>query len=219
MKQNSGNLNVLFKSGGICLALSGVFYLAGAVLSNIIGGSPIGNTYLLNLAAHLTASWWNFALFSLALLPMGIGVFALYNALKAINKKAMLVALILVGIFLVWDLAVTEFNSLKLVWLVQNSLPGTEGPLSLLPVGTFISYFESSVGFLIISIVMLKSTFGKLLAILGIVATIEGIIGSFYIFIPALGLFLTPCLVAFGIWLVLAGFKLYKLGKMRLASA
>jgi len=80
------------------------------------------------------------------------------------------------------------------------------------PLATFYSWVVSSVGVLIISIVMLKGVFGKLIAYLGIVVGIVGTVGGFYVFLPALLVLASPTLVAFGLWCVLAGIRLYRLG-------
>jgi uncharacterized protein YqgC (DUF456 family) len=58
---------------------------------------------------------------------------------------------------------------------------------------------------------MLKGVFRRGTAYLGIVATSAGIVGGFYVVLPALGVLLSPCLVAFGVFLVLAGLRLYRL--------
>ena len=71
--------------------------------------------------------------------------------------------------------------------------------------------YVSSIGLLIVSLVMLKGVFSKVTACAGIVASVEGIVGGFYMVVPALALLLVPCLIAFGIWSVLAGSTLYKL--------
>jgi hypothetical protein len=216
----------VYRAGGICMFVTGLLFIIGAVLSILLGPAPIGGEpYLRELAAHALLAQMNFGLFALTdflLLPV---VMALYLALKQINKNAMLVAAGLIALFIVLDLAITELNALTLVTLTQHYAAATSDTqrsayvaaadyaLATLPLATFYSYVVSSVGFLIISIVMLKGVFSKLTAYVGIVASIEGIVGGFYVVLPALAVFLVPCLIAFGIWSLLAGTRLYKLSK------
>lgn len=204
----------IFKLGGICSILAGVFYLTGMVLSNIIGGVPVGWGYVDNLTKHLTVAEINFVLFSVCDFMFIPVMFAFYFLLRKINRTAMLVAFVFVGSFAVLDLAITELNSFIIVFFLQNHsvVRDISYPLATLPIGTFLSFFVSSVGFLIVAIVSLRSGFfNKKVAYLGIASLIEGIIGSFYVFIPILGLFLTPCLIAFGVWLILVGIKFLRL--------
>lgn len=206
----------IFKLGGVCAILAGIFYLTGMVLSNIIGGAPVGWGYAYNISKHLTVAEVNFILFSVCDFLFIPVMFAFYFLLRKINKTAMLVAFAFVGLFAVLDLAITEFNSLIIVFFLQNHsvVKDISYSLATLPIGTFLSFFVSSVGFLIVAIVALKSSFfNKKVAYLGIVSLIEGIIGSFYVFIPILGLFLTPCLIAFGVWLILVGMRFLRLEK------
>jgi hypothetical protein len=85
--------------------------------------------------------------------------------------------------------------------------------LANLPLATFISFFVSSIGWLIASIVMLKGVFSKLSAWIGIILCVMGIASSFYGILPVLGIFLSQSLIAFGIWCLLVGFQLVQLAK------
>jgi hypothetical protein len=215
---------MLHRVGGPCLIGAGVCYVAGAVLSNIIGPAPGGGEeYLRALAGHATLSQINFVLFALADLLFVPAVLSLFQALKHLARSAVLVATGLIAVFIVLDLGVTEVNSLSLVALTrQYAAAGSESLRAAavaaanfarvtLPIATFLSYTVSSVGFLIFGIVMLKGVFRRGTAYLGIVATSAGIVGGFYVVLPALGVLLSPCLVAFGVFLVLAGLRLYRL--------
>ncbi|MHB1414225.1 MAG: hypothetical protein ACYC1C_03150 [Chloroflexota bacterium] len=214
----------VYKVGGVCTLIIGLAYLIGAVLSIIIGPPPSGGElYLQSLAGHAVLSQVNFGAFALAdflMLPAGM---ALFLALKHRAKNAMLLGAGIMVMAFVLDLAVTELNSLTLVSLTQQYAAATsevqrsayvaaaDYALATLPIATFSSYVVSSIGLLIISVVMLKGVFSRLTAYLGIVASIEGIVGGFYVLLPALAVFLVPCLITFGIWLLLTGSKLYRL--------
>lgn len=214
----------VYRTGGICLLLIGVIYLIGAVLSIIIGPAPRGGElYLKSLAGHAVLAQVNFGLFAFTDFLLLPAVLALYLALKHLAKNPMLIAAGLLVLFLVLDLAITELNSLTLVSLTQHYTAATSDAqraayvaaadyaLATLPIATFFSYMVSSVGLLMTSFVMLKGVFNKPTALLGIVASLEGIVGSLYVFLPAFAALLVPSLIAFGLWALFAGTRLYKL--------
>ena len=80
--------------------------------------------------------------------------------------------------------------------------------LAILPAATFFSYAISSIGLLIVSVVMLRAVFTKITAYAGIVASVEGILGGFYPLFPPLAVLLVPSLIAFAVWALLAGRRL-----------
>jgi len=207
------------------MLLAGLVYIISAVLSIVIGPPPSGGEpYLQGLATHALVSQVNFGLWVLADLALLPAVMALYLALKQIAKNAMLIAAGLMLLFAVLDLAVTELNSLTLVTLTQQYaaaasdaqrsayVAAADYALATLPIATFLSYMVSSVGLFIISLVMLKGVFSKPAAYAGLVASIAGIIGGFYFIVPALAALLVPSLIAFGLWSLLAGARLWTLG-------
>ena len=214
----------LYRVGGLCLLLIGVSYLIGAVLSIIIGPAPSGGElYLKSLAGHVMLAQVNFGLFALTDFLLLPAVLALYLALKHLAKNPMLIAAVLLALFLVLDLAITEVNSLTLVSLTQHYTAATSDAqraayvaaadyaLATIPIANFFSYAVSSVGLLITSLVMLKGVFNRPTALLGIVASLEGIGGSLYVFVPAFAQLLVPSLITFGLWALFAGTRLNKL--------
>jgi Domain of unknown function (DUF4386) len=217
----------VYRAGGLCLLLTGLIYLVGAASSILIGPPPSeSEAYLKSLAGHASLSRLTFGLFALSDLLLVPGLMALYLALKHVAKNAMLVGVALMGLFVVLDLAITELNSLTLVTLTRHyalgdtaarsaSVAAADYALATLPIGTFLSYLVSSVGLLIVSLTMLTGIFSRPTAYVGIVASVEGILGGFYVVVPALGVLLVPCLVAFGVWALLAGSRLHALGSAR----
>jgi hypothetical protein len=218
----------LYRTGGVCLFLIGVIYIVCSVISVVQGSPPVTDSepYLKSLAAHSMSARITFGLFALTDFLLLPAVLALYLALKQIARNAMLVAVALMILFIVLDLAITETNSLTLVTLTRHYAVSTTGmersaytaaedyALATLPLATFYSFVISSIGLLIVSVVMLKGVFSKPTAYAGIVASVEGIVGGFYVVLPALALLLIPCLITFGIWSLLAGSRLYKLGNI-----
>jgi hypothetical protein len=223
--------NPMYRVGGICLVLAGFAILAVAVLSMILGPPPSGGEeYLKALAGHTILAGLNFGLFAFVDFMLLLGALALYLSLKQIAKSAMLVAASILAAFVVLDLAITELNSFALVGLTQRYATATSDALrsayvaaadyalATLPLGTFLSYFVSSVGLLVASVVMLKGVFSRPTALAGIVASAAGIVGGFYLVLPPLALLLAPSLIAFGLWSLLAGARLCKLGGGQPAS-
>lgn len=216
----------VYSVGGMGMIVTGAIFLLGAVFAVMIGPPPSGSEpYLKALAEHAKLALANFGLFTLTDFLLLPAVMALYLSLKHISKNAMLIAAGLMLLYVFLDLAVTELNSLTLVALarryatttneVQRSaaVAAASYALATLPIATFCSYVVSSIGFLIVSVVMLKGVFSKLTAYVGIVACIEGIVGGFYVVLPPLAVLLVPSLIAFGIFSSLAGLRLYALGR------
>jgi hypothetical protein len=212
--------------GGVAMVLSGVLVLMVAVTSVMMGPPPPEDSqlYFVSIAAHPRLSSLNFGLYALADLLMVAVLPALYLAFKRWDRTALVHGLSLVAVYLVLDLGVTELNSLTLVRLGHAMMAASGNaqllavqsaasfPLATLPLATFFSYVVSSVGLLIVTVVMLRAGFGRWVSALGIVAFAEGIIGGFYVVYPPLALLLLPCLVTFGVWLVISGAKLRALG-------
>jgi hypothetical protein len=175
------------------------------------------------LAAHRLVSLTNFAFFTIADIFLIPAVLALYIALKGTNKKTMIIASALMILFAVFDVEITELSSFELVLLTQNFAAATSDAqrsavmitannlLSTLPTSTACSFVVSSVGLLILALVMSKSSFTKHVALPGLTAGIAGTIGGFYIIAPVLSLLLMPSLVAMGIWGIFAGSAVRKI--------
>ncbi len=209
--------NPLYRIGGICLFLTGLFYFAAVVLAQFLGPPPADTEpYLRSLAAHRGLAFVNYAGFAVADLLLVPATLALYLALRHLARSAMLIGTGFIVFWLIVDLAVTEFNSLTLVILSRHSdaqsVAAAHFPLATMPIATFFSFVVSSIGTLIVAIVMLKGVFGKVTAWAGIVACVEGIGGGFYVIYPALAVLLLPCMIAYGLWGVLAGARLFRLG-------
>jgi hypothetical protein len=218
----------IYKIGGFSLLLAGLMYLLGSTLGLYLGATPGDSpAYLEALANRPTLAevmYWVFALTDILLL---FGTLGLYLALKEINKSAMLVAASLLSLFIILDLGITELNSLALVALTRNIAAATSDTqrmayqaganwgLATMPLATFFSWFGPSCGFLVVSIVMSKSFFGKPTARFGMIVFILGIIVGFYFLypVPILAFFLTPVLVIYGAWLIATGRRLHRLGK------
>ena len=218
----------IYRIGGLALLIAGLLVLLGSILGVRLG-TPPGDSYeyLQALGTHprlapLLYGVW--ALYAIFLVPAVLG---LYCALKTIDKNIMLVGAGLVLFFIALDLGITELNSLALARLTKAYgtatsdaqraayLGAEQWGLATMPYASFLSWFGPSVGFIIVSFVMLKGFFGKNTARLGILVNALGIIAAFYFLYPitALSFLLTPVLVLYGIWLAIAGRQLFRLGR------
>jgi hypothetical protein len=216
----------VYKVGGVSLFISGIIFLFVAIFSMILGPAPSsGEEYLTNLASHTQVAWLNFGLYAISdilFIPVSI---ALFLSLKQVNKNAALIAAGLMVMYSIFDLAITELNSLAAVSLTQQYavaasdaqraayVAAADFALSAIPIATFFTYLVSSVGLVIASAVMLKGVFSRFTGLMGLTAGIEGTIGAFNVFLPNLGALLIPALLAYGLWGLLAGTRLFKLGR------
>lgn len=221
----------VYRVGGIGLLLAGLIYLTEVILGILLGPAPADSQQFLQaLATHPSLAQVSYGLWSLADFLLVPAVLGLYLALKRIGKNPMLVATGALAVFIVVDLAITDATTLTLVTLTQHAATATSVTeraaylaaanygLATLPLANFYSWVVPSVGILIISIVMLKGVFGKLTASVGIVAGIVGIVAGFYVIVPALVLVTLLAGLTLGLWCVLAGIKLYRLGKTQGAA-
>jgi Domain of unknown function (DUF4386) len=220
------NTRLLYIVGGVSIGLIGVLYFVGAVLSIVIGPAPSsGPDYLTALAAHPTLSRANFAVFSLVdvlLLPAAL---ALYAALKASSRWLLLAAGACFAVNLVVDLGVTELSSFALVGDAlrytaavsdaQRSavLAAAEATRNALPAATLLSFVVSSIAYLLVAIGTFREVFRKAIGIVGIVGSLEGIIGGFYVIVPGLAAFLVPALVTVGLWAIFVGIRLVRIAR------
>ncbi|MDG7002279.1 MAG: DUF4386 family protein, partial [Nitrososphaerota archaeon] len=214
----------LYRIGGIAMSVTGFLYYASVVLSAILGPAPSsGEAYLNALAGHVSAAQLNFMVWIIADFLLIAVTFALYLALKGINKNAMLLASAFMGLFVILDLGLTELNSLVAVSLSQSYTAATTDAirstyiaasnyaLATLPLATFYSFFISSIGVLIIGLVMMKGVFPRAVGLLGIAVGIEGTLASFYVLVPILSVLMIPSLATFGMWSIFAGVRLFRL--------
>ena len=217
----------LYKWGGISALLVGVLFIIAIPLSLAMGPTPSGGEAILKYYSGQT---------TLASSVHGIGilsdvlfvpvVLALYLALKGVNKNAMLTATGFGGLFLALDLGVTDIAWIALTSLSQNYAAATTDvqraayvatanyALAIGAVGmTVYSTLILSIWLLITAVVMLKGIFSRVTAYLGIVTSIAGFVYSISLFVPALAMSIVIAMVLFAIWLLLAGYRLYNLGK------
>jgi hypothetical protein len=226
--------NWVYKFGGICFIVIGLWYIVANFWGYIAGvpapgfaTPPVATSeqYFNILANYPSASAFFYSMYSLADILVIPALLALYLAFKGINKNVMLVAVGMVALWAAIDIGVTEFNSLTLISLTQSYsgaadatsraayMAAADYALGAIPIATFYSYFVGSLGFLLASMVMLGGIFRRITAFAGIIANALGIIDAFVLFSPGLAGLIIPTLVIYGAWNVLVGVQLLRLGR------
>ncbi len=219
----------LYRWGGLSALLLGLGYIITIPLYIYTGPPPSGGEARLQYLIGKTTVWWAIlglsVLTDLLFLPVAL---ALYHALKGVNRGSILLGMILVGLFVVLDLAVTWTNYAALITLSEHYATATSGIQRAADVGaaTYASaVLESglesvysililSVGILVIGLVMRKGTFGTSTAYVGIVTGVLGTVAAVGpLFVSALSVTIVIVSVLTTLWILLVGFRLFRLGR------
>ena len=212
----------LYRVGGISALVLGIAYLITIPLYAHVGAPPSGGEAWLKYLAGKTTVWWAIlglsVLTDLLYVPVAL---ALYLALNRANRNAMLVATAFVGVFIVLDLAVTWSNYASLITLGSNYAAATNDAQRVAYIAAanyasavLASHLEAvyaivilSFGILLIGLVMLKGNFSKSTAYVGLVTGALGIvsIGGWNVTIIMNAVLAT-------VWVLLVGYRLYRLG-------
>lgn len=219
----------LYRVGGICALVLGIAYIITIPLYVHVGAPPSGGEAWLKYLALNTTVWW--AILGLSVLTDFLFVpvaLSLYLALKGVNRNAMLVATACVGLFIVLDLAVTWTNYASLLTLSGPYAAATNDAQQAVYVAAatyasavLASSLEAvysililSLGILMIGLVMLKGIFRKSTAYVGLVTGILGIVSvAGPVFVSSLSVTIIITSVLTTVWVLLVGYRLYRLGK------
>jgi len=219
------------RAGGTSAILFGVAYIVIIALYIPMGAPPSGVEERLVYVAGNRTAWW--AILGLSVLTdflLAPVALSLYLALKGINKNAMLMATAFVGLFVLLDLAITWTNYASLIILSDSYATVTDeiqrtaivtaatAPALILESSLLFIYnsLTLAIGILLTGLVMLKGVFSKGMAYLGIATGVLGIVavvGS--MFVSALGTVIILASILTTIWVLFAGFRLYRLGLSR----
>lgn len=229
VNSDNSNMKGLYRVGGMSAIVLSMSYIIITVLYVLGGALPSGGEeWLKHLAKH-TLEWQAILGFSVLTDILFIFVaWSLYCALKKINKNAILTGIGFLGLFVILDLAVTWPNYASLINLSGKyaaAINDTERMTFVAAANYAYGVLSSSLfavyailvpalGILIIGLVMLKGTFSKVTAYLGVVTGILGIIsvvGPF--FFTALGMIAIITSVFTTVWVLFVGFKLLKLSQ------
>ena len=193
------------------------------VLYAQVGPPPSGGEASLVYFVGKTTVWWAILGLSVATDVLYIPVaLSLYFALKEVNRNAMLMATALVGLFVVLDLAVTWSNFASLIVLSGDYAAAANdaqraadvaaasyaSAVLTSPLERIYAIVILSSGILVIGLVMLKGVFRKATAYLGLVTGVLGIVS-----IAGLGVTIILNALCATVWVLLVGYRLYRLGR------
>lgn len=218
--------NWMVRLGGLAALGIGLGYIIIIVLFVPLGAKPGGaEGWLTHLAAH-TPAWQAIiavsVLTDLFFVPITL---SLYLVLKAINRSAMLLASACMGLFVVLDLALTWPNYTALIgYSAGFATTGEAQRASILaaaqyPAGVLDSVLlfvyntlTLSLGIFITGLVMLRGSFHRASAYLGLATGILGtaaVAGAFFV---DTGIVTILASVLTTLWAIFVGFRLLRLG-------
>jgi hypothetical protein len=215
---------------GILLILNAVLSLAllyyGRILySSGYPGDPEAYLQLVAQRQQLAAFTWSGWIF-IDILPLPI-IIAMYVVLQRHNRSLALLGSMLAIFYAIYDVSATELNSLALVSLAHGYANATSEALKAsfvaaatygyhaLPLQTVLSFALGPLGYLLWCVPMAKSFFGRWSAIIGVIVSLIGLIGSASPIVPPSPIidwcfFLAPRLIA--LWTILLGIQLFRYG-------
>ena len=222
------NWRGLYLVSAACLLLTATIWFiisrsAGVLYASGYPADP--ESYLQLVAQHqpLAAATWS--LWIVADFLLIAPTVAIYILLRRQHRTLALLGSALAMFFNIYDVCVTELNSLTLVSLAHAYAGAGSDALRAplvgaatfgyyaLPIQTILSFAVGSMGYLLWCIAMWRSLFPKWMAIFGAVASIMGIIGSAAPIAPSFflaGLFQYLCVPLMALWFIFVGVQLYR---------
>jgi hypothetical protein len=220
------------------ITVSGIILIIVPIISIILlyygrilyaSGYPIDPEAYLQLISKnqqiATFAWSGWIIIDILPLP---AIIAMYIVLERHNRTFALLGSLVAVFYAIYDVSTTELNSLTLVSLAHAYANVTTevGKSSLvsaatygyyaLPLQTVISFALGPIAYILWCVPMAKSFFGRWPAIIGIIVSGIGLIGTVYNLFPysyLLGLcqFLGPRLEA--VWSIVLGVIMYRYGQ------
>lgn len=217
----------LYRLGGLAaLVLVAGYGLTFPVYASV-GYWPAGAEARLAYFASHAQGWWlltGLMVFTdLLYLPVFL---ALYHALKAVNKSALLLAFAFEGLFVALDLAITWTTHSSLLTLGSQYASAGDAERAILVaaagypsamldsplLGLYIILIPS-IGLLLAALAMSTGSFGKVAAGLGWAAGLSGVVAAVGPrFFSALGFMPILNAVLVMIWFLVVGLRLLRLG-------
>jgi hypothetical protein len=223
-----GGWRSLYVASGIMLILLPVLSFVAAYMGRILytpvyPGDPAA--YLQLVAQHAGLASANWSLWIIGDFLLIIPTIALYLLLRCYQHSLAMLGSLISIFYIIYDVSVTELNSLTLVSLGQGYAAATNEALKssfiaaatygyyALPLQTVLSYAIGSIGWVLWCIPMAKSFFGRWMAIFGVIVNIMGILGAAYPLIPSsIFLFLCQflCVRLIAVWFFIMGVQLIR---------
>ena len=230
--ESEGKWKGLYSLSGVMLIITAIIWTVVSRTASMLyaQGYPVTpEAYLQLVAQHqglasLTWSLWIVSDF-LLIAP----TVALYLVLRSYNQTLALFGSLFAMFFNIYDVSVTELNSLTLVSLSHVYLGATSEAVKTsivsaaaygfygLPLQTVLSFFIGTFGYLLwcVPIAQAKGIFRRGTAIFGAIVMVIALIGSMAPLFPAsviLGLCQFVCVPACALWFVLVGLQLFRYG-------
>jgi hypothetical protein len=219
----------LYLVGGALLVLSGIGGVVDWRLGAHLYPSGVPTTaaaYLQLISQGQTLANTLWTLWIVGDLILIVPVLAVYLALRRDNPILALIGTLVAGLYIVYDISVTELNSLTLVSLSNSYANATSAAaqapyvaaatygVAALPLETVLSFGLGAIAYLVWSLVMLQGrTFPRWIAIAGILLNGAAIIGAFSPVVPAsyvIGVLMYFTVPLTGLWFVAVGVALYR---------
>ena len=221
----------LYRASGILLIVTAIAWTVVSRTASILYASgypadPASYLKLISQHERLASVTWSLWIVSDFLLMAP--TIALYIILQRYNKTLALLGSLFAMFFNVYDISVTELNSLTLVSLAHGYAGATSDVLKnsfvaaaaygfyALPIQTVLSFATGTFGYLLWCVPMFKSFFRRGTAIYGAVVMVIALIGSAAPLFPAstiLGLCQFICVPACALWFILVGMQLIRQGR------
>jgi hypothetical protein len=221
----------LYCVSGILLVITAVVWSAVFQTARILysSGYPSDpSSYLQLVSQHQLLASVTWSLWIVADFLLFAPTVALYLILQRSNRTLALLGSMFAMFFNIYDVCVTELNSLTLVSLSHGfATAATEAVRAsfvaaaaygyyALPLQTVLSFATGTLGYLLWCVPMLKSIFSRLTAIYGAIVMVVAIIGSAAPLVPSsviLWLCQFVCIPACAFWFILVGVQLYRYGR------
>lgn len=217
----------MYRLGAISAFILVISYLIIIALYIPVYPFPDEGQAMLEYLNGKTSVWW--AIIGVSALTdflYALIAFSLYQALKGINRNAMVVATGLAWLFVVLELATTWPNYATLITLSDGYAAATTGAQRAAYVASanyatavlnsilleVYAILVPALGTLLTGLVMRRGLFNKVTAYLGVVTGVLGIVsvvGPLFVSALAPTIVLTSLLTT--IWFLLVAFRLYKL--------
>ena len=223
MDDASPNQKPWYRLGSTAALVLGIGYIVIFPLYAHVGAPPSGGEAWFRYLPGKTTAWW--AILSLSVftdllyIPLA---FALYLALKKINRNAMLLATAFMSLFVALDLAVTwpRFASILVLHARYTAATDDVQRAAYLAAADYASAMLSSplevvyaivilsCGILLAGLVMRKGVFDKATAYLGVATGILGIAS-----LTRVGPVIIGNAISTTVWLFFVSYRLYRLAK------
>ena len=219
-----------YRAGGLSALAIGIGYIVIIPVYAAVGPPPAGGEAWLIYVAGKSTGWW--AILGLSVLTDVLFIpvaLALYLALKHLGRSVMVLASAFVGLFVFLDLAVTWSNYAALITLgdsyaaattdAQRSAYVAAATYASAVLGSTLegvySIVTLSVGILLFGLVMLRGTFSRAAAYLGVATGVLGIasvVGQLVVAGSGASIAILASVLTTA-WVLVVGYRIYRLGQ------